>query len=99
MLKLPPLDELLLNNVYLDTCVYHQAGVDLLLRVIPNKNILFASEMIGAVRGVDPETGHYFDDTRRYIDRGAISEAEKANIFEHNIRRVYPRLNRLLEAK
>ena len=67
--------------------------------VIPNKNILFASEMIGAVRGVDPETGHYFDDTRRYIDGSPISAAEKANIFEHNIRRVYPRLNRLLEAK
>jgi 4-oxalmesaconate hydratase len=99
MLKLPPLDELLLNNVYFDTCVYHQAGVDLLLRVIPNKNILFASEMIGAVRGVDPETGHYFDDTRRYIDGSQIGAAEKANIFEHNIRHVYPRLNRRLEAK
>ena len=30
------------------------------------KNVLFASEMIGAVRGIDPETGHYFDDTKRY---------------------------------
>ena len=24
--------------------------------------------MVGAVRGIDPETGHYFDDTKRYID-------------------------------
>jgi 4-oxalmesaconate hydratase len=93
MLKLPRLDELVMNNVYFDTCVYHQPGIDLLLKVIPNKNILFASEMIGAVRGIDPETGHYFDDTKRYLDAAAITAEERANIFEHNIRRVFPRLN------
>ena len=68
MLKRPPLKESVLNNVYFDTCVYHQPGIDLLLDVIPIDNILFASEMVGAVRGIDPETGHYFDDTKRYID-------------------------------
>lgn len=93
MLKLPPLDELLMDNVYFDTCVYHQPGIDLLLDVIPNKNILFASEMVGAVRGIDPETGYYFDDTKRYIDNSKVSEEEKNNIFEHNIRAVYPRLS------
>ena len=31
-------------------------------------NILFGSEMVGAVRGIDPTTGRYFDDTRRYVD-------------------------------
>jgi 4-oxalmesaconate hydratase len=92
MLKLPRLNELVMNNVYFDTCVYHQPGIDLLLKVIPNQNILFASEMIGAVRGIDPETGHPFDDTKRYIDGSTISAADKANIFEHNIRRVFPRL-------
>ena len=64
----PPLDELLLGNVFFDTCVYHQAGIDCLLAVIPADNVLFASEMVGAVRGIDPETGHHYDDTRRYID-------------------------------
>ncbi len=63
-LKRPPLTHLLLNNVYFDTCVYHQPGIDLLAKVIPAENILFASEMVGAVKGIDPETGHYtFDDT------------------------------------
>ena len=93
MLKLPPLDELLMDNVYFDTCVYHQKGIDLLLDIIPNKNILFASEMVGAVQGIDPETGHYFDDTKRYIDNSKIGDQEKVNIFEQNIRAVYPRLN------
>jgi hypothetical protein len=67
-LKRPPLKELLMNNVYFDTCVYHLPGIELLTKVIPVDNILFASEMVGAVRGIDPETGYHFDDTRRYID-------------------------------
>ena len=68
MLKKPLLPDHLLNNVFFDTCVYHQPGIDLLFEVIPVDNILFASEMVGAVRGIDPETGHYFDDTKRYVD-------------------------------
>ena len=67
-LKKPLLKDHLLHNVFFDTCVYHQPGVDLLTRVIPVDNILFASEMIGAVRGIDPETGHHYDDTKRYIE-------------------------------
>jgi len=91
-LKRPPLNELLLKNVFFDTCVYHQPGIDLLLKVIPADNILFASEMVGAVRGIDPETGQYYDDTRRYIDAiDWVSAADKKKIFEDNVKRVYPR--------
>ncbi len=57
MLKKPPLSEHIMKNVYFDTCVYHQPGIDLLFEVIDPKNILFGSEMVGAVRGIDPETG------------------------------------------
>ncbi len=88
----PPLKELLLNNVYFDTCVYHQPGIDLLLKVIPADNILFASEVVGAVRGIDPETGHYYDDTKRYIDAiDWVSAADKKKIFQDNARKVYKR--------
>lgn len=93
MLKLPPLKEAVLGNVYFDTCVYHQPGIDLLLDVIPVDNILFASEMVGAVRGIDPETGFYFDDTKRYIDGNeAVSESDRRKIFEGNARKVFKRL-------
>ena len=92
-MKKPPLQELLLNNVYFDTCVYHQAGIDLLTRVIPAENILFASEMVGAVRGIDPETGQYFDDTKRYIEAApGLSAAARTRIFADNARRVFSRL-------
>jgi len=96
MLSKPPLDSHLMQNVYFDTCVYHQAGINLLLEVIENKNILFGSEMIGAVRGIDPTTGNYFDDTKKYIEAAEISDTDKQNIFEKNIRRVFPRLDRML---
>jgi len=93
MLKLAPLEQLLLNNVFFDTCVYHQKGIDLLLDVIPTKNILFASEMVGAVRGIDSETGHYFDDTKRYIDNtDRIDDVQREAIFSQNILNVFSRL-------
>src|SRR5688572_8644030 len=37
-LKRPPLQELLLRNVYFDTCVYHLPGIELLMKVIPVEN-------------------------------------------------------------
>jgi 4-oxalmesaconate hydratase len=99
-MKLPPLDELVLQNVFFDTCVYHQAGIDCLARVIPVDNILFASEMVGAVRGIDPETGHHFDDTRRYVEAtDALSVEDRRKIFETNARRVFPRLAAHLATK
>ncbi len=99
MLKKPDLAGHLMNNVFFDTCVYHQPGINLLADVIDNKNILFGSEMVGAVRGIDPQTGHYFDDTKRYVDALDISDAERHAIFEGNARRVFPRLDAQLKAR
>ena len=95
--KLGLLSDLMLNNVFFDTCVYHLPGQELLAKVIPADNILFASEMIGAVRGIDPQTGHHYDDTKRYIDQLALSAEDKGKIFEGNARRVYGRLSRAIE--
>jgi 4-oxalmesaconate hydratase len=92
MLGRPPLDEALLGNVFFDTCVYHQPGINLLFDVIPADNILFGSEMVGAVRGIDPRTGHHFDDTRRYVETLKLDPDDRAKVYEHNARRVYPRL-------
>ena len=99
MLKRPALATHLMNNVYFDTCVYHQPGVDLLAEVIDTKNILFGSEMVGAVRGIDSQTGQFFDDTKRYVDALAITPAQRHAIFEGNARRVFPRLDALLQQR
>jgi len=99
MLQKPHLRDHVMRNVLFDTCVYHQAGIDLLFRVIDIDNILFASEMFGAVKGIDPETGHNFDDTKRYIDALDLSDADRHKVFEGNARRVYPRLDRALKER
>jgi len=97
-MKRPPLEELLLGNVFFDTCVYHLPGIELLLTVIPIDNLLFGSEMVGAVRGIDPRTGHYYDDTKRYVDALPVSDADRSKLFEGNAYRVYPRLKAQLAA-
>jgi len=93
MLGRPPLSASVMGNVYFDTCVYHQPGINLLFDVVDVANILFGSEMIGAVRGIDPLTGHYFDDTRRYVDALDLSPEDRYRVYEGNARRVYPRLD------
>ena len=99
MLNKPPLSEHVMKNVLFDTCVYHQPGIDLLFEVIDVDNILFGSEMLGAVRGIDPQTGHYFDDTKRYVDALALAGADAAKVYSGNARRVYPRLDQALRAR
>src|SRR5437016_5747234 len=97
--KRPPLDEMIHNHVYFDTCVYHQAGIDLLFKVVPIDNLLFGSEMVGAVRGIDPTTGHYYDDTKRYVDKVPLSETDKRKVYQDNARKVYPRINKRIPRK
>ncbi len=97
MLKRPLLAEHVMKNVFFDTCVYHQPGIDLLFQVIDSDNILFGSEMVGAVRGIDPETGQFFDDTKRYIDALNLSVEDQQKVFEGNARKVYPHLDARLK--
>jgi 4-oxalmesaconate hydratase len=92
----PPIEDLL-NNVWFDTCVYHYPGVRFLVDVIGPDNVIFASEMIGAVKGIDPRSGHYFDDTKRYVDAiEGLSVTDRNKIFEGNALKVYPRLAKKL---
>jgi 4-oxalmesaconate hydratase len=79
--------------------VYHQPGIDLLFNVVPLKNIMFASEMIGAVRGKDPNTGFYFDDTKRYVDALDLNESDRQMVFEGTARQVFPRLDARLKQR
>jgi 4-oxalmesaconate hydratase len=91
------LDVMMNGNIFFDTCVYHLPGIQLLTSIVPIDNILFASEMLGAVPGIDPRTGHNFDDTKRYIDALTLSPEDKKKIFELNVRRAYPRVGAKLD--
>jgi 4-oxalmesaconate hydratase len=95
----PPIEGLL-DNVFFDTCVYHYPGVRLLVEVIGADNVVFASEMIGAVKGVDARSGHFFDDTKRYVDAiDGLSQADRSRIYEGNALKIYPRLARKLAVR
>lgn len=94
------LTDFLMDNVFFDSCVYDQIGMETLVRAVPIDNILFASEMIGAVKGIDPKTGRYFDDTKQYLDNiEFVSDSDRQKVFEDTARnKVYPRLNAALKA-
>ncbi len=99
MLGRPAVESAVMGNVFFDTCVYHQPGIDLLLEVVDTPNVLFGSEMVGAVRGIDPRTGHHFDDTRRYVEAAGLDGGARTAVFEGNVRRVYPRLEAALTGR
>jgi 4-oxalmesaconate hydratase len=82
----------LLRNVYFDSCVYHRPGLRLLVEVVGVDNVLFASEMLGAVRGNDPATGRAWDDTRYLLDQLDLDGPARGKLFHRNACRVYPRL-------
>ncbi|MBB4689276.1 amidohydrolase family protein [Amycolatopsis jiangsuensis] len=88
------------DNISFDTCLYGQRGMQLLVDTVPAKNLLFASEMIGAVRGVDPSTGRRYDDTRSLLEStGGLSEVDLAAIASANALRVFPRLARIMDER
>ena len=85
--------EMMGENMFFDTCVYHQPGIDLLCKVVPVKNILFASEMHGALRARNPDTGEHFDDTRLYADANPdLTAEERQMIYSGNAKRLFTRL-------
>ena len=90
--------EATLEQLWFDTCVYHQPGIDLLVDVVPTSRILFGSEMIGAVHSVNPDTGHHWDDTGRYIEAADISGSQRKSIYQDNVLDVFPRLKPLVRS-
>jgi 4-oxalmesaconate hydratase len=95
-----PLEEIVLDNVFFDTCVYWQPGLELLLKTVPASNILYASEMIGAVQGVDALSGHRFDDTKFLLDSITTpSDADRRLVMGENALRVYGRLASVLASR
>ncbi|MBE0532312.1 MAG: amidohydrolase [Rhodospirillales bacterium] len=92
-MKRPEPAQLMAGNLFFDTCVYHQPGVDLLADVVAVDNILFASEMHGAVRCKNPDTGRFFDDTRQYIEANtSLSAEDREKIYWKNALKVFTRL-------
>jgi len=88
----PPFEEAI-KKLYFDTAIYNQEAMETLIKVVGVDNVLFASEMIGAVNAIDPKTGRWFDDNKPYIDAIEwLTGEDRKKIFEENARKVYPRV-------
>jgi 4-oxalmesaconate hydratase len=99
-LRQQELEEFVSGNVFFDTCVYWGKGLELLLEAVPLGNILYASELLGAIKGVDPRTGHRYDDTKFLLDAiPHLSEEDRQTIFGGNAMKVYGRLGAALESR
>ena len=94
-MKRPPLADLIRNNVFFDTCVYHQAGIELLLKIVPARQ--HPVRLGDGRRGARHRSG---DRATTSTTPSATStpprsrDADKQKIFEGNARKVYPRINK-----
>ena len=94
-----PFDEFI-RNLYFDTAVYDRRAMELLLEVAGVDNVMFASEMIGAVNVIDPLSGRWFDDNKPLIDGIEwLTDADRQKLFEGNTRRIYSRSDKLLASR
>jgi 4-oxalmesaconate hydratase len=99
MNKWEPFEEFV-RRLYFDTTVYSPQAMELLVRTVGVDNVLFASEMLGGVTTIDPETGRFFDDNKPCLDAVAgLSEEDRKKIFEDNARKAYPRLGAILDKR
>ena len=79
-----------LKKLYFDTCNYSKEAIELLLKVAGTDNVLFGTEKPGTGSSRDPISGRDYDDMKPVIESiDWLTEAQKADIFECNCRRVY----------
>ena len=81
------------RKVYWDMAIYDKESMELLIKRVGVDNVLFATEMFGAVNAIDPQTGRNFEDLVpifKSIDW--LSEADRRKITEDNAKKVFSRM-------
>lgn len=80
------------RNLYFDMALYDHECIELLVHKVGSERVLFATEMFGTAKAIDPLTGRGFDDTVEMVESlSSLSAGDRANIFENNARRLYSR--------
>lgn len=81
------------RRVYWDMAIYDQDAMEMLIKRVGVDNVLFATEMFGAVNTTDPKTGRSFEDNKPMFEaRSWLSDVDRQKIFESNARKVFTRL-------
>jgi 4-oxalmesaconate hydratase len=84
--------------LFFDTSLYDPDSLRMLLTKVGTRNVMFGTEMFGTAKGIDPQTGHGFDDVGWMLDQDpALTESERESIFAANALAVFPRLKTWLE--
>src|SRR6266567_2865048 len=73
------------RRVYWDMAIYDKEAMELLIKRIGVDNILFATEMFGAVNAIDPKTGRNFEEIVPIFQSIEwLSDAERYKLTEGN---------------
>ena len=90
-MKLPPLDDLL-GNVYFDTCVYHQPGIDLLLQVCRSTTSCSRRRWSARSAASTPRRATTTTTPGATSTRADLSDGDRAGSTRATPGEVYPRL-------
>jgi len=81
------------RKVYWDMAIYDKESMELLIKRVGVDNVLFATEMFGAVNAIDPKTGRNFEDIVPIFQSiDSLSAEDKHKITEGNARKVFSRI-------
>jgi len=82
------------KNIYFDSAIYDRDSMEMLIRKMGVDNVLFAAEIVGTAKVVDPETGKPFENTASFVeDIEWLTAEDKEKIFAGNARKLYTRAN------
>lgn len=82
-----------LKRLYYDTVLHSKESLAMLIRLVGSDRVVFGTENPGSGTALNPETGRSFDDIKSLLDGLEFLTAEdRANIYERNARRLFPRL-------
>jgi 4-oxalmesaconate hydratase len=81
------------RHLYFDTSVYDADSLEMLVRKVGERRVLFGSEMFGTALSRDPQTGRGFDDIIPMLESmPGVTAQGRAAILADNALRVFPRL-------
>jgi 4-oxalmesaconate hydratase len=89
--RLEPFEDVV-RNLYFDLSTYDQESVELTIKKMGADNVVYASEMWGSAKSVDPLTNRKFDDNLHMVTGiDWLSDEDKYKILEGNARKLYSR--------
>jgi predicted TIM-barrel fold metal-dependent hydrolase len=82
-----------LKRIYFDTVIHSKDSIAMLIKLVGSDRVVFGTENPGSGTALNPETGRSFDDIKALVDEiEFLTPDDRANIYEKNARRLFPRL-------